>query len=170
MAASCTTSCQSPLVLEKLISKLRSLAGNYGALWQRKTHFWCSKLGFTGAAFCRASRRRRQVSSSSSRCVFDQRGRPRQKVESDIFVCVCLPFLLLHVALLLHNGRSRKDSKAEQQLHAQQRRHQRAEHAQEQWQATKTHPIILCLSAQHNIQKCVRILADVNALSIDHIM
>ena len=35
---------------------------------------------------------------------------------------------------------------------------------------TKTHPIILCLSAQHNIQKCVRILADVNALSIDHIM
>ena len=81
-----------PLVLEKLISKLRSLAGNYGALWQRKTHFWCSKLGFTGAAFCRASRRRRQVSSSSSRCVFDQRGRPRQKVESDIFVCVCLPF------------------------------------------------------------------------------
>ena len=98
MAASAPPLVNLPLVLEKLISKLRSLAGNYGALWQRKTHFWCSKLGFTGAAFCRASRRRRQVSSSSSRCVFDQRGRPRQKAESDIFVCVCLPFyfFILH--------------------------------------------------------------------------
>ena len=168
MAASCT-SCQSASCFEEAHLQIAVSSWKLWCSVAAEDAFLVQQTGLYRRGILQ-SQPQAQVSSSSSRCIFDQRGRPRQKVESDIFVCVCLPFLLLHVALLLHNGRSRKDSKAGQQLHAQQRRHQRAEHVQEQRQVTKTHPIILCLSAQHNIQKCVRILADVNALSIDHIM